>query len=80
MQLRLIPLKRLLLSYAWHFVCSVPRAPSGDPRIFLIPALPVFQYVLILVFNLPEDWISHLWTFLEVVAAPVAPIWSDLQT
>lgn len=80
MQLRLIPLKRLLLSYAWHFACSDPRAPSGDPQIFLIPALPVFQYVLILVFNLPEYWISHLWILLEVVAAPVAPIWSDLQT
>lgn len=44
------------------------HAPSGGPRIILIPALPVRQYVLTLVFILLEDRISHLqtsWKFLQ---------------
>lgn len=44
------------------------HAPSGGPRIILIPALPVRQYVLTLVFILLEHWISHLqtsWKFLQ---------------
>lgn len=49
------------------------HAPLGGQRIFLIPALPVCQYVLTLVFILLEDWISHLHTSWKFLQQPVAP-------